>query len=73
MEYTHKNEKHKRAFIIWLAIYPLITLLSFLLGNYLLPLPVALRTLILTAIAVPVMFYFLVPLFNRLFRTWLKQ
>jgi antibiotic biosynthesis monooxygenase (ABM) superfamily enzyme len=73
MEHINKNEKHKRAFIIWLAIYPLITFLYYLIGDYLLPLPVALRTFILTAIAVPVMYYILVPLFNKLFRKWLQK
>lgn len=72
MEYANKNTQHKRAFIIWLAIYPLITILYYLLGSYLILLPLILRTFILTAIAVPVMFYFLVPLLNKLFRNWLK-
>ena len=72
MQYINKNNQHKRAFIIWLAIYPLVTILYYLLGGYLILLPLILRTLILTAIAVPVMFYFLVPLLNKLFRNWLK-
>jgi antibiotic biosynthesis monooxygenase (ABM) superfamily enzyme len=72
MENNAKNEKHKRAFIIWLAIYPLITLLYFLLGSSLSGLPLMLRTLILTAIAVPVMFYFLLPFYNKIFSSWLR-
>lgn len=72
MENINKTEKHKRAFIIWLAIYPLVTIIYYLLGSYLMPLPLILRTLVLTAIAVPVMFYFLVPLLNKLFGSWLK-
>jgi antibiotic biosynthesis monooxygenase (ABM) superfamily enzyme len=72
MEYTNKSTQHKRAFIIWLAIYPLVTILYYLLGSYLILLPLILRTFILTSIAVPVMFYFLVPLLNKLFRNWLK-
>ncbi|WP_404870708.1 hypothetical protein ACI1MP_36935 [Kitasatospora griseola] len=52
---------HRRALITWLAIYPGITLLSVLLGPVLAPLPVYLRTLVLTAILVPAAVYGLVP------------
>lgn len=73
MEHKSKNGKHKMAFIIWLAIYPLITVLSHFLGGYLQPLPAMLRSLILTVIAVPVMVYFLVPLLSRIFGPWLNK
>ncbi|SEL07758.1 hypothetical protein SAMN04488505_1011439 [Chitinophaga rupis] len=73
MENKSKNGKHKMAFIIWLAIYPLITVLYHFLGELLQPLPTALRTLVLTLIAVPVMVYFLVPLLSRLLGTWLNK
>ncbi len=49
------NVKHKRAFLIWLAIYPLITIMFLLLGDHLIKFPLAVRTLILTLIAVPLM------------------
>ncbi|MFD8596024.1 hypothetical protein ACFV1L_13560 [Kitasatospora sp. NPDC059646] len=52
---------HRRALITWLAIYPGITVLSVLLGPTLAPLPVYLRTLVLTAILVPTAVYVLVP------------
>ncbi len=67
-----KNQQHKRAFLIWLAIYPLITILFFLLGDWLVPLPLALRTLILTLIAVPIVFYAILPIYNRIFKKWLN-
>lgn len=67
-----KNERHKRAFLIWLAIYPLITILFLVMGDVLAPLPLAIRTLILTAIAVPVVFYVMLPFYNRLFKQWLN-
>ena len=72
MQHVNKYENHKRAFVIWLAIYPLVTILTYLLGSYLMPLPLIARTFVLTIIAVPVMFYFLVPLLNKLFSSWLK-
>jgi len=73
MEKTSKNSKHKQAFVIWLAIYPLITLLYALLGNYLTDLAMAYKTLILTLIAVPIMFYGMVPLLNKLLFNWLNK
>lgn len=67
------NEKHKRAFLIWLAIYPLITFLFLLMGDMLIQYPLAIRTFILTAIAVPLVFYIILPFYNRLFKHWLNQ
>lgn len=72
MEYTRKNEQHKRAFIIWLAIFPLITITFYLFGDLLLLLPLVLRTFILTIVIVPVVFYIIVPLYTRLLSGWLK-
>ncbi|OKI99879.1 hypothetical protein [Kitasatospora sp. CB01950] len=56
---------HRRALITWLAIYPGITVLSVLLGPVLAPLPVYLRTLVLTGILVPAAVYGLVPALLR--------
>ena len=67
------NDKHKRAFLIWLAIYPLITILFFLLGDFLIAYPIAIRTFILTAVAVPIVFYVILPFYNRLFKQWLNH
>ena len=73
MEQNNKKERHKRAFIIWLAIYPVITVLYLLLGEQLQVFPVPVRTLILTLIAVPILFYFFIPLLNRIFKNWLRE
>jgi antibiotic biosynthesis monooxygenase (ABM) superfamily enzyme len=67
------NEKHKRAFLIWLAIYPLITILFLVIGDFLAIYPLAIRTFILTIIAVPIVFYVILPFYNRLFKQWLNQ
>ncbi|WP_295117152.1 hypothetical protein [uncultured Chitinophaga sp.] len=70
----HSNrQQHKNAFIVWLAIYPLVTFMSFVLGDYLVALPLAAQTFISTAIAVPVVFYVLVPLLNKIFAGWLNR
>jgi antibiotic biosynthesis monooxygenase (ABM) superfamily enzyme len=66
------NEKHKRAFLIWLAIYPLITILFLVIGDFLAIYPLAIRTFILTIIAVPIVFYVILPFYNRLFKQWLN-
>lgn len=68
-----KISKRKQAFVVWLAIYPLITLLYALLGNYLINLPTTFKTFILTLIAVPIMFYGMVPLLNKLLFKWLNK
>lgn len=68
-----KNIHHKRTFLIWLAIYPLITVLFLLMGDFLLQFPVPLRTLILTLIAVPVMAYLILPFYMKVFDKWLNK
>ena len=67
-----KKQQHKRAFLVWLAIYPLITALFFFFGDLLLQLPLPLRTLALTAVAVPTVFYVIMPVYTRIFRKWLE-
>jgi antibiotic biosynthesis monooxygenase (ABM) superfamily enzyme len=67
------TQLHKRAFLIWLAIYPLITLLFNLFGNYLALLPLALCTLLLTIIAVPLVVYYILPFYQKLFSKWLES
>jgi antibiotic biosynthesis monooxygenase (ABM) superfamily enzyme len=69
---AQKMRQHKFTFIIWLAIYPLVTVLHFLIGDYLNKLPAALGTLVSTLIAVPVMVYLLVPLYSKWFSRWLN-
>ncbi|MEU2681245.1 hypothetical protein ABZ638_30610 [Streptomyces sp. NPDC007107] len=52
---------HRRALITWLAVYPTITAAFLLLGPSTAHLPLALRTLVMTAIVVPAAVYVLVP------------
>lgn len=52
---------------IWLAIYPSITLLYYLLGNRLATLSVPLKTLTLTGVLVPWMIFAALPLVEFLF------
>ena len=62
------------AIIIWLAIYPLITLIFALLGKQLILInPLPLRTLIITLIAVPTMVFVLIPILQKLLHKWLYK
>ncbi|MEU2564440.1 hypothetical protein ABZ626_34685 [Streptomyces longispororuber] len=56
---------HRRALITWLAVYPTITVALGVLGPATAHLPLLLRTLILTAIVVPVAAYALIPLLMK--------
>jgi antibiotic biosynthesis monooxygenase (ABM) superfamily enzyme len=62
----------KTAVLIWLAIYPSITFLLWLAGPRIASWPLALRTLALTAVLVPLMVFLLIPAFQRLLAPWLR-
>jgi hypothetical protein len=63
----------KTAVLIWLAIYPSITLLMLLFGDQLARLPIPVRTLVLTAVLVPLMVLVLLPRLQKLFAGWLRR
>jgi len=63
----------KTAVLIWLAIYPSITLLMLLFGDLLAQLPMPLRTLVLTVVLVPLMVFVLLPRLQKLFAGWLRR
>jgi hypothetical protein len=53
------------AAMIWIAVFPTLTLLNLLLGGVLAGTPVVLRTLVLATIAVPIVIYGLMPPLQR--------
>ena len=59
--------------MVWIAIYPAITLASFLLGDRIQNLPLAIRTLIMTGILVPLMVFILLPLLAKIMKNWLHK
>ncbi len=59
-------KKIKNTLIVWVSIYPAITLILLLFGDLLNQLPILLRTLVLTLILVPLMVYVLVPFWTRI-------
>ena len=58
--------KHQLAVMIWLAVFPTLTALNLLLGDWLGDLNAVLRTFVLATIAVPIVIYGLLPQLHRL-------
>ena len=63
--------RYKMALITWLAIFPLISGINALFGPFLNPLPMLLRSLILTLVLVLLMTYVVMPRMTKLFAPWL--
>ncbi len=58
--------KHQLAVMIWLAVFPTLTVLNLALGDWLRTLSPVLRTFVLATVAVPVVIYGLMPQLHRL-------
>ncbi|WP_116452608.1 hypothetical protein [Blastococcus litoris] len=58
--------KHQLALMIWLAVFPTLTVLNLALGDWLTTLPPLLRTFVLATVAVPIVIYGLMPQLHRL-------
>jgi antibiotic biosynthesis monooxygenase (ABM) superfamily enzyme len=58
--------KHQLALMIWLAVFPTLTALNLVLGDWLTTMSPVLRTFVLATIAVPVVIYGLMPQLHRL-------
>ena len=57
--------KHQLALMIWLSVFPTLTVINFLLGDWLVTLAPLLRTLVLTTLAVPIVIYGLMPQLHK--------
>lgn len=67
-------KKWKMAILIWIAIYPTVTLTAILFGNLFEKIdPLPLRTLASTIIVVPIAVYALVPALQKLLNNWLSR
>lgn len=66
-------KKWKTALVIWIAIYPALTLLVAVFGEYLILLPLPLRTLVMTAVLVPLLVFVLVPALHQVLGGWLRR
>ena len=58
--------KHQLALMIWLAVFPTLTVLNLALGAWLGTLTPVVRTFVLATIAVPIVIYGLMPQLHRL-------
>lgn len=65
--------RHRMALLVWLAIYPTITLLLALGGGLIADWPLPLRTLALTVVAVPLMVFVLLPRLQQALSPWLAR
>ncbi len=67
-------KRWKMAILIWIAIYPIITLMFTFLGHVFMQInPLPLRTLLITVIAVPLMVFVAIPLLQKLMAKWLYK
>lgn len=57
--------KHQLALMIWVAVFPTLTVLNILLGDLLANAPSVLRTFVLATVAVPIVIYGLMPRLHR--------
>ena len=57
--------KHQLALMIWIAVFPTLTILNLTLAPWLADLGPILRTFVLATIAVPIVIYGLMPLLHR--------
>ena len=62
---TKPPSRHQLALMIWLAVFPTLTVLNLVLGDWLATLSPVLRTFVLATIAVPIVIYGLMPHLHR--------
>lgn len=58
--------KHQLALMIWLAVFPTLTAINIVFGDWLATLHPVLRTFVLATIAVPIVIYGIMPQLHRL-------
>ena len=58
--------KHQLAIMIWLCVFPTLTALNLMLGDWLVTFSPVLRTFVLATIAVPIVIYGLMPHLHRI-------
>ncbi|GAA1157853.1 hypothetical protein [Nocardioides aquiterrae] len=58
--------KHQLALMIWIAVFPTLTVLNLAIGPWLADAGAVLRTFVLATIAVPIVIYGLMPRLHRI-------
>lgn len=64
---------HKTALLSWLATYPVLNMVSYFFDGLLIQVPLLMRTLILSAVLVPLMTYAIMPMYTHIFKKWLEK
>ena len=65
--------KHHLGVMIWLSVFPTLTVINLALGDWLKTLSPVVRTFVLATIAVPIVIYGLMPQLHRLRRRLLTR
>jgi uncharacterized protein len=65
--------KWKTAFIIWLGIYPTMTILLFFIWPVIERFPLPLKTLCLTLVVLPIMVWIVLPLLHKTLHNWINK
>lgn len=58
--------KHQLALMIWLCVFPTLTVINLTLSDWLAPMSAVLRTFVLATIAVPIVIYGLMPQLHKI-------
>ena len=67
-------KKWKMAILVWIALYPTITILFLIFGDQLARIqPLPLQTLVTTGIVVPLLTFTLIPPLQKLLAKWLAK
>ena len=63
---TPPPSKHQLALMIWLCVFPTLTLINLMFADWLRTMSPVLRTFVLATVAVPIVIYGLMPQLHRL-------
>ena len=71
-ETNDEPDRHRLAVLTWLVVYPVLTALLYVGDPVVAPLPLPVRTLVLSGILVPFLVYVGMPVATRRFARWLR-
>ncbi len=70
---TKTAPRYKTAFLVWVAVFPTVLVFSALLSRLPFEVPGVLSVFVVTALAIPVVVYILLPRLTRLVESWLYR
>lgn len=68
-----KPPKYKMTILIWVALYPSLNIFLVVFGDVLNPLPLPLRTFIISTALVPLLTFVLMPILTKRYNDWLMK